>query len=49
MYSNKKVKQLNYMSKDKVQIVYADGKIDTIESNDNSDLITSTLYDREHV
>ena len=49
VYSTNKVKQFNYVSKDKVQIVYNDDKIDVIESNDNSDLITSTLYDRSHL
>lgn len=49
MYSVDKVKQINYISKDKVQIVYDDGKFDVIESSDNKDLITSTLYDRNNL
>ena len=46
LYSVNKVKQFNYISNDKVQIVYSDGKIDLIETHDNVDLTTSTLYDR---
>ena len=49
MYSVNEVKQINYINKDKVQIVYGDGKIDVIESHDNMDLITSTLYDRSNL
>ena len=48
-YSTNKVKQLNYVSKDKVQIVYDNGTIDLVESSDSSYLITSTLYDRNHL